>query len=43
MIYRIKKEGWNFDKALEEANQIGLTDSPIRDALFKYLGKTATY
>lgn len=42
MIYRVKKQGWKFEDALKEATKLGLTDSPIRDAAFKYLGQAAT-
>ena len=39
LIYRVKKQGWFFEAALDEANRLGLTESSIRDAAFKYLGK----
>jgi protein tyrosine phosphatase (PTP) superfamily phosphohydrolase (DUF442 family) len=41
MIYRVKKEGWKLEAALEEAGRIGLNDAAIKDSALKFIAKKA--
>lgn len=40
MLYRIRKQGWQFEEALKEATALGLHDSPLKVAVLKFLKPT---